>query len=45
MKLDECKNYFDQVISTYKKEIPLEDIENFEEKISQVIDVFKFEND
>ena len=37
MKLDECKKLYEQVISVYKKEIPLEDFNNFEEKISQII--------
>ena len=45
MKLDECKKLYEQVISVYKKEIPLEDFNNFEEKISQIIDIYKFEND
>ena len=44
MNLDDCKKYYDLVISTLEQEIHAEDIDNFNEKISKAKEIHKFEN-
>ena len=45
MKIDEYKKYYDLMISTLKSEIPIEDLDNFNERISKATEIHKFEND
>ena len=44
MNLEESKKYYDLVISAYQSEIQVEDIDNFNEKISKAQEIHKFEN-